>query len=137
MATPVKLGLRGTKLIQKWEGLYLTAYQDSVDIWTIGWGSITAKEHGIKVYRGLVIDRAQAQAWFDVEIAEKTEAVLRLVKVPLTQWQLDTLISFAYNCGWGALKKSTLLNFSTKVTTVPSRRNLCAILTQAGDKSGV
>lgn len=109
MATPAKLGLRGTKLIQKWEGLYLKAYKDSVGIWTIGWGSITNPEFGIKVTPGLVIDRATAQRWFDIEIAEKTAAVLRLVKVPLTQYQLDTLISFSYNVGWGALQKSTLL----------------------------
>ncbi len=109
MASTAKLGLRGTKLIQKWEGLYLTAYKDSVGIWTIGWGSITNPKFGIKVYRGLVIDKPTAQRWFDVEIEEKTDAVLNLVKVPLTQNQLDTLISFAYNVGVGALKKSTLL----------------------------
>jgi GH24 family phage-related lysozyme (muramidase) len=35
--------------------------------------------------------------------------VLQLVDVPLTQGQMDALVSFAYNCGPSALANSTLL----------------------------
>lgn len=102
-------GIRGVKLIEKWEGLYLKAYQDSVGIWTIGWGTITAPHLGIKVYPGLVIDREQAEKWLQIELREKEAGVEKLVKVPLTQYQYDTLVSFTYNVGTGALQKSTLL----------------------------
>ncbi len=42
----------------------------------------------------------------DVQTAER--AVLRLIKVPLTNGQFDALISFTYNLGAGALQSSTL-----------------------------
>ena len=32
-----------------------------------------------------------------------------VLKVPVSQGQFDALVSFAYNCGMGALKGSTLL----------------------------
>jgi len=35
--------------------------------------------------------------------------VRKAVKVPLTDYQFDALVSFTYNCGSGALNKSTLL----------------------------
>jgi lysozyme len=42
----------------------------------------------------------------DLAIAEA--AVHRLITVPLTQNQLDALVSFSFNVGEGALEKSTL-----------------------------
>ena len=39
-------------------------------------------------------------------IAER--AVLRLIKVPLTDGQFDALVSFTFNLGSGALQRSTL-----------------------------
>ena len=34
----MKISKEGIALIKKFEGLELTAYQDSVGVWTIGWG---------------------------------------------------------------------------------------------------
>ena len=34
----MKINAAGLDLIKRWEGLRLTAYQDSVGIWTIGYG---------------------------------------------------------------------------------------------------
>ena len=42
----------------------------------------------------------------DAQIAER--AVLRLINVPLTDGQFDSLVSFTYNLGSGALQRSTL-----------------------------
>ena len=42
----------------------------------------------------------------DIEVAAK--AIHRLIKVPLTQSQFDALVSFTFNCGAGALQRSTL-----------------------------
>lgn len=119
------ISARGIALIQKWEGLYLRAYKDSVGIWTIGWGTITSKELGIVVHEGMTITREQAFTYFMAEVHEKERAVRALVKVPLTQAQFDVLMSFTYNLGIGTLKQSTLLKLLNRgnYAAVPAQLN--------------
>ena len=71
--------------------------------WTIGYGSTEG------VTEGMIWTRAQAETAFREELARFEAAVNRLVKAPLTQPMFDALVSFAYNCGEGALASSTLL----------------------------
>ena len=46
----MKINAAGLDLIKRWEGLRLTAYQDSVGVWTIGVGhtelSVRANDKG-------------------------------------------------------------------------------------------
>ncbi len=67
---------------------------------------------GIKM--GLVITEAQGEQMFRRELASYEDAVEKFVKVPLNQHQFDALVSFVYNCGPGALQKSTLLKLLNK-----------------------
>jgi lysozyme len=97
------LSQRGAKLIQAFEGLHLRAYQDSVGVWTIGWG------HTKDVHQGQVITRARAEELFREDVLTFERAVASCVKVAITQQQFDALVSFAFNLGVGALRKSTLL----------------------------
>lgn len=93
---------RGLQLIKQHEGLRLTAYLDPVGIWTIGYGHTPARA-GQKI----TLDQANRLLIEDATTAEK--AVLRNVKVKLTQGQFDALVSFVFNLGEGRLKSSTLL----------------------------
>ena len=105
------------ELIKSWEGCKLKAYKDPVGIWTIGFGTIIYPD-GAKVKQGdsITIDRADfLLKW---QVLEKSTTVDRLVNIYDTQVhiadrvnqnQFDSLVSFAYNVGTGALKKSTLL----------------------------
>lgn len=106
----MKLSKKGLDLICSFEG-YLTkqkdgsckAYKCPAGVWTIGWGcteGVTPNTHWT---------RAEADERFHAELAKFEKAVDRLVKVPLNQNQYDALVSFSYNCGEGALSKSTLL----------------------------
>ena len=61
------------------------------------------------VYEGMIVTETQGEVMFRKELAHFEAAVNRLVKVPLTQGQFDSVCSFAYNCGEGALAGSTLL----------------------------
>lgn len=98
----------GLTVIKHFEGLELRAYQDSVGVWTIGYGH-TAAAGPPTVYAGQTITEAEAEAILkrDLELFER--GVRDLVTVPLNSNQFSALVSFAFNVGLGALRDSTLL----------------------------
>lgn len=100
----IVLGRAGTKLIQGFEKLELTAYQDERGIWTIGYGHT-----GPEVKKGLVWTLQQAADAFTRDTEAACEAVSRLVTAPLNQNQADALVSFVFNLGPTRLEQSTLL----------------------------
>ena len=91
------------RLIKNYEGCRLKAYKCPAGIWTIGYGRTT------NVRQGDVCTQEQADKWFDEEYLGFENRVKALIKVPVNENQLGALTSFAYNCGTGALKTSTLL----------------------------
>ena len=95
---------RGIGLIKQFEGLRLTAYQDMVGVWTIGYGHT-----GPDVKPGLTITQQQAEQLLINDLVQFERRVNDLVTVQINQNQFDALVSFAYNLGVGALQKSTLL----------------------------
>jgi len=97
------------KLIAKFEGLRLRAYQDSGGKWTIGYGSTKDPYTGISVKEGQTITKATALDWLQKDIAQRQVAIRKLVKVPITSNQLAAITSLAYNIGLGAFQRSTLL----------------------------
>ena len=54
------------------------------------------------------ISQEEAEALLRIDVKSAERAVLRLIKVPLTDGQFDALVSFTYNLGSGALQCSTL-----------------------------
>jgi lysozyme len=95
---------KGLALTQQFEGLRLTAYQDSVGVWTIGYGHT-----GADVHSGLTITQEQASAFLLQDVASAVATVNRLVTVALTQNQFDALVDFVFNAGSGSFAGSTLL----------------------------
>jgi lysozyme len=97
---------RGLAIIREFEGLRLKAYPDPAsggDPWTIGYG------HTLDVEPGDNCTLEEAEQWLLDDCADAEVAILRHVKVPLSQGQLDALISFVFNLGAGNFAKSTLL----------------------------
>lgn len=105
----MRISAKGEALIMKWEGLYLKAYIDPVGILTIGYGTISNGNLGIKVYRGQTITKAQAIEYMRIEIRQIEKRVLALLKVPVTQYEFDAIVSFVYNLGIGNFSRSSLL----------------------------
>lgn len=105
----------GLSLIKRFEGCYLTAYDDFQPhlilkpntpikgTLTIGWG------HTGGVYIGQSITQEEADSWLLKDLAKYIQPVNNPYYVPLTsslnQNQFDALVSFCYNCGPGSLKK--------------------------------
>jgi lysozyme len=99
---------KGVDLIKEFEGLRLKAYLCPARVWTVGFGHTTSAGPPV-VQPGMTITKDQAEDILRSDLKKYEAGVLRLVKVELTQGQFDTLVSFAYNCGVGALARSTLL----------------------------
>jgi len=99
---------RGIALIKEFEGCRLTAYLDSVDVWTIGFGW-THPVEGKSIRRGMTINQATADRLLKTGLVTFENDILKVVKVKLNQNQFDALVSLTYNIGSRALSTSTLL----------------------------
>lgn len=98
---------QGLDLIKHFEALKLEAYQDSVGIWTIGWGHTSGQDG--TVYEGQVITQEEAEVLLKKDLMHFEARVKELVSVPINENQFSALVSFAFNVGIGNLKSSTLL----------------------------
>ena len=99
---------KGIALIKQFEGCKLLAYQDSVGVWTIGYGW-TQPVDGKPIRAGMTIKQETAERLLKTGLVSYESDVSRLVKVGLTQGQFDALVSFTYNLGARSLSTSTLL----------------------------
>lgn len=91
------------KAIAEREGLRLTAYKDTGNTWTVGYG------HTDDVEPGEVITQEQAMAFLMADVGVAETCVSDAIKVTLTDNQYGALVSFAYNIGCEAFCKSTLV----------------------------
>lgn len=98
----------GRAFIALKEGKRLSAYQDSVGIWTIGVGH-TAAAGAPAPARGMTITDAECDAILSRDLAAFEAGVVAAATVSLAQHEFDALVSFAFNVGLGALRGSTLL----------------------------
>lgn len=94
----------GLNLIKNFEGLRLKAYQDSVGVWTIGYGH-TGKD----VAPELEITEEQAEKLLEADLDRFERGVSNIVAVPLNENEFAALVSFSFNLGLANLKSSTLL----------------------------
>lgn len=91
----------GIALIKRYEGCRLQAYKPipAERYYTIGYG-----HYGPDVAPNMVISQAEAEAIL-VNDLKKYEQAVNSTGLTLNQSQFDALVSFAYNCGVGNLKK--------------------------------
>lgn len=100
----MKINQNGLNLIKVSEGCRLTSYKDGGGILTIGYGHT-----GPDVLENQTITQEQADIFLQNNISQFEDGVTKLVKVSINENQFSALVSFAYNLGLGALKRSHLL----------------------------
>ena len=99
-----KYSAAGLELTKQFEGLELKAYQDSVGVWTIGYGHT-----GPDVKEGLTITEEQAGVLLAADVAWAVTCVNKSVKAKINQNQFDAMVDFVFNLGCASLVQSTLL----------------------------
>lgn len=109
-------------LVKQFEGCSLKAYKCPAGIWTIGYGN-TQYENGKAVKEGETITLERAEQLLEVILIKFVQQVGELVKSNINQNQKDALTDFAYNCGVGNLRSSTLLK---KVNADPNDKTIRA-----------
>ena len=117
----MKLDSNGYKLICEFEGLSLKPYLCSAKVPTIGYGN-TYYPNGKRVT--LLDEPITKEYAFEIykEVADRfAKKVNSMLKVEVTQNQLNALVSFNYNTG--ALSTSTLLK---KVNANPNDETIAA-----------
>lgn len=99
---PRHINAAGLELVKSFEGLRLDAYRDTGGVLTIGYGHTKGVKGGDRITEqvasGLLMD--------DLEDAEA--AVAKFITVPLNDNQFAALVSFAFNVGSEAFRRSTL-----------------------------
>ena len=102
-----KVSQEGIDHIKRWEGFRAEAYPDPGSKnglpWTIGYG------HTATARKGMVITKEEGERLLKIDLTKVEKAVSDLVKVPLSDNQFAALVSFAFNIGTEAFRKSTLL----------------------------
>ena len=92
------------------EGERLTAYKDSVGVWTIGIG-ITTASGLIKVTPGLKITKAQSEALFAQAVAKYVDPVRKALRSDRAWPQefFDACVSLAYSIGPVGFAQSSIV----------------------------
>ncbi len=94
----MKASILAVNLLKELEGWRDKPYKDSAGLCTIGYGHLI--EAGEFCPDQITLE--QGEKYLRDDIAEAERIVRSTVKVPLTQSQFDSLISFTFNIGAGA-----------------------------------
>lgn len=100
----MQLSDAGVKHLEAEEGYREVPYTDAGGVLTVGYGH-TGKD--VRAGEKVSLERAQELLRADVSVAEA--CINKYVTVIQNQHQFDALVSFVYNVGTEAFKKSTLL----------------------------
>lgn len=103
------------------EGLRLTAYTDTVGIYTIGWGHASVNPIPVRgvlngeyyegrVCKGLVITPSEAERLFDLDVDEIERGASQLIKADVSQPQFDGVVDFCFQYGLDKFRTSDLLD---------------------------
>lgn len=111
----MKINSLGLQIIKGFEGCKLTAYLCPAKVWTIGYG------HTNGVKSGMIISLDKANQLLANDLVTFEVGVSRLVTSVINENQYSALVSFAFNLGLDALRKSTLLKL---VNANPADHNI-------------
>lgn len=98
----MQISVAGLALIERFEGFVGHPYQDSVGVWTIGYGHT----HGV-TSESPNITQAEAVELLGVDVDSQYGAAVNATGIPLNQNQFDATTSFVYNLGPGVLESSS------------------------------
>lgn len=115
----------GLALIRRFEGFRATAYRCPAGVWTIGFGH-TSQAGSPAVTPGMTIGEDEANRILAADVQRFADEVGPLLARPVTPVQFSALVSFAYNVGTPAFRRSSVLKAvnAGRLGEVPARLRL-------------
>lgn len=104
-----KVNQDGINLIKRFEGFRATAYQDSVGVWTIGYGTTGRAGVGIVPAKGMTITEEEAEWYLQKAINKFIASIEPSITAPINENQFAAYVSLSYNIGPRAFKRSSTL----------------------------
>lgn len=101
MSQAVSLSAHGLELLCSFEGFRAEPLQLADGRFLVGYGSVRAQARSV--------DEPQALALLGEDVSRIEAGLARVVLAPVTQAQVDALISFAFSIGWAAFEQSEAL----------------------------
>ncbi len=117
----------GERLVAQFEGFSSKPYQDSVGVWTIGFGQTKGVGPSTAPWT-----RARAESDLRVSLTRDYMPAVLAVNPRLMQRPLDGFVSFVYNVGTGGVSMRTKVGRYLRAGNIPAAAN--ALL--AWDKAG-
>lgn len=105
----MKVSPNGIKFIAEHEGEILEVYKDPVGLPTLGVGHLLSKAELAAMPVGTKITRQQSREYLAKDLARFERAIESAITVPVNQNQFDALVSFAFNIGESAFRRSSTL----------------------------
>lgn len=102
----MKMSDAGRQVLTEREGVRLTAYRDSVGVWTIGVGH-TAAAGKPRPVQGMTITDKEADEIFARDLEQYEQAVEKALKRTPLPNHFDAYASFAFNVGASGMARST------------------------------
>lgn len=113
----------GINIIKGFEGFRGKPYLDKADVPTIGNGTIRYPNGTRVTLKDAEIMQKQADLFFLHDVANSELEVDAMTVDIINQNQFDMLVSFHYNLGGGALRRSTLLKKVNRNPNDPTIRD--------------
>jgi lysozyme len=104
----MKTSDKGIEQLKTFEGFRSMPYLDTANKLTVGYGHLMVPGDGL--VEGSPITMGQATQLLRQDVGTAEDCV-NSAGLDLTQNEFDALVSFVYNLGCGAFKRSTLLKF--------------------------
>lgn len=111
-----QVSAKGSVFTGQWEGFRSCPYQDSVGVWTIGYGTTSASGHSVGPNHRC-ISQETAHRWLREVLNRQIVPAIPKRRI-MRQREIDALADFGYNLGPGALSDASFSTLAKRLHSV-------------------
>ena len=105
----MKINQATVDLVKKWEGFKPEAYLCPANVWTIGYGTTSRANIGVRVKPGMKTNEQEATHWLMLGLEKFGQQISGAITADINENEFGAFVSLAYNIGPSAFRKSSAL----------------------------